>query len=339
MGTLPSDRGYLIRSIADTTAEVINKQSHDRVLTITKGAIRGYMSQFFQTEDGNALLEVISPDAINFIVDKSFNQKDDHTKRELQIASMFEEVKNKLPSILIVDAGCKYVPPGISQHDYTNIVDGHLETVLRIVRKVPITILIAASDEETCGQLLNLCIYMFGDFRHIAGADQLLSANQEDSWVVTLPKTFDTSNLQMVSGPELQGDPKDRYWRTDITFGEDIYFEDVIKITQKLREVDVKGLMTPEPEIVIECSDEVKINTPIVITVSNFVSETMKLTLSDARLASINPDSKVLTPRAFGTLEIKVIDKVHIQTLRSDPGIDKGMPPSILATKEVHIIG
>jgi len=56
----PADRGFLIKNVSNIpTKDIVSRVSKDRVLDITKGAIKDYISQFFNTEAGKGVLRTI----------------------------------------------------------------------------------------------------------------------------------------------------------------------------------------------------------------------------------------------------------------------------------------
>lgn len=332
--TTPAQRGYLIKNLSvQSTKEIIKRSSHDRILTITKGAVKDFISQIFSTDQGKAVLEAVSPDAVRYVINRSFNPNDDHTKIELQLSAIFEELKESLPAILLIDYGVVFQPSGISPLARTTYTDNKFETVFHIIREMPMSIVVAANDEETCGQLMVLLQFMFGDLRNFLDGDQLNGNTTQDEWTVTLPRVVGSDNLQPVAPTELQNDPKDRIWRASITFPQPIIFEDYIKVEEVRPTIEVHDQFKNEtPEIVF--GDSMRINVPKTIGIRHFNPTKQKVTVSDARIASLDPNNGIITARGYGTFDIRVMDKVQNNI---EGGVSNGLPPKILTSKTVTV--
>jgi len=163
------DKNYTITSEGKNTPEVISRSSKDHILDITKGALASFIFQFFSSEDGRATLEALSPDSVKFFIDRSFSEAEDPDKVRVQLASFYEEVRQHLPSILIVDSACVPVNLGFNPIHNNHVVEGDLISEFNIARRISLVIAIAAGDETTCSKLLTLLQFLFQDFRHFLG--------------------------------------------------------------------------------------------------------------------------------------------------------------------------
>jgi len=335
MSRTPADRGYLIKNLTiQSTKEIISRTGHDRILTVSKGAVKDFIYQFFETEQGQSVLGIISPDAVNFVVNKSFNPQSDHTKKQLQLASFFEEVKEVLPSILIIDSGCKYAPSGISPLARTTYVEDKLESVFHIQREIPMTIVIASNDEETTSQLTVLIEFLFGELRNFMDGDQLVSNNAQDEWTVTLPRVLDSENITPAESQAMQGDTKDRIWRSSISFPNPIIFEDYVKIEESKPQIEVHDAPRDYTPVIVFPS-ELKINEPQTVTIREWNPTAQRISISDARVASLDPNTKVITARKYGTFDVRILST---RTNNEEGGVSNGLPPEILASQTVTVI-
>ena len=98
--------------------------------------------------------------------------------------------------------------------------------------------------------------------------------------------------------------------------------------------VEIHADLPDNRDIEIIFPDKIDINSQHMITVPKFDKITMKITIDDARIVSLNPNTFIITPREFGSFKIKVITKNGPDTSKSASG---GLPPKLLASKEVEI--
>lgn len=324
-----SQKGYMLTNLGMSTKEVVSRVGHDYALDTAKQAVRSYINQYFTSEDGRALLEAISPDAIQFFTDKSFRERDDHTKIEVQLASFYEEVKENLPCIMLIDSGCIFVNPGLNSLVNTTEIEGELHSAYRIIREIPLSIAVVSGDESTTAKLVALLQFLFGDFRSMLDGDQLTSADPQDHWVITLPRVVKSDNVTSSDLPGASTDPKDKIWKGLITFPNPIIFEDVIYVKQQLPKTQVHTPPEFSEKIEIEFPDTLRINSPYRVRIHHWNPQEHQVILDDYRVASINPDSKIITARSFGTFIIRVVGRKTNTKERT---------PIVLAEKQVKVV-
>ena len=335
MAETPSQRGYLTKNLSvSSTKQMISRASHDRSITITCDAVKSLITQFFDSPSGKAVLQVISPDAIHYETKRNFDPNEDHTARPIQVATLVEQVKETLPSILIINYGYRYVPTGISPLERTTFNEDKLESVFRITREIPLSIIAATQDMESCSQIMNLLQFLFGDLRSFFGSDQLVSEYDQDEWIVTVPRIQDSDQITSEARAEIGGDPKDRFWTGTISFPTPFIFEDFIKIQEDRVTAQIEGVTTAfAPEIIFP--NQLKINARQVVTINHFNPTDQKVTISDARVASIDPNTLTITPRKYGSFIVRVISKREPDTTEAP---SQGLPPKILAEHNVSVI-
>lgn len=303
--------------------------SNDRIKTITKLKIQEYIDSFFnRIGENHDLLGVVSPRSITYNTSRSFDPATDPTQRKMQIARYYNEIKSVLPSILILDGGIIPMPQSIGQISDSKVVEQNWYGYYPIVRKIPITVLIAARDQETCDDLGSLATLMFNELRNLAGGHYITGKQEEgETWVITLP------NEGVPIGPnseiDVPNDPVDKFFVAEMSF--EVMFEDVISVKQQIANFTESGVylnkpnvpsMKP-PEIVI--TNTISLNQSIILLVRN-INDRMRIIISDPYVATITYDMK-LTPRKRGKFNIIVIDPSIVDKTKQ-----------VLASKEVTVI-
>jgi hypothetical protein len=286
--------------------------SNDRIKSLTKQQIQRYIESFFlRLGHNNDLLGIVSPRALSYNIDRSFDDKVDPTQRKMQIVRYFNELRNIVPAVIVMDSGVHPAPQSIGQISKAYIQGNQWYGYYPIFRKVPITLLVAARDYDTVDDLSSLISLMFNELRNLAGGSFIRgSFDQGETWVVTLP------NEGVEVGPTVEiaveGDPLEKILYTESSF--DVYYEDVIGVQQQLPTIapgnpaitlDAPNLKNTLPPI-ITCPDTVSINSQIVVFIQN-LSHRQSVQVSDPTVATIS-QSYILTPRNFGTVSIQVYD-------------------------------
>jgi len=308
-----------------TQAQSARRFSNDKIKTLTKIKIQEYIESFFsETGFNHDLLQAVSPRFIHYNTDKSFDPKTDPTERKLQIARHFAELRNIIPSILIVDGGINVVPGNLGLiGGATMDAQGVWRGDYPIFRKIPMAILAAARDVEEADEMSGLISLMFNEMRNMACGNYITGKQDEfERWVITLPNTpVDVGALTEVDVP---GDPIDKIWYTETIL--EVFYEDILSIKTQLATAEEGGSLPSESDSreaesiapIIVASDTVSINSQEQIVIKNY-QDRYKVTLSDSSVATISSDF-MLTPRNFGTVTIRVIDPNKNQSgCRTEP--------------------
>lgn len=322
-------QGYVFKPIPHSVQESISSASNDRVKTITKASIQGYIKTFMDSMGSNRkLMEAITKQGLQYITDKSFSQDDDPTKRHTQLVRFFNEVKESLPAILIVDQGIKYVPQTLGQVDSARIINGKWQGQFPIIRQVPLKIIVATRDEESTDLLQSLMGLMFGELRNLAGGQRITgNVEQGDRWVVTLPLDFESDPVEMA---DITDDPKDKVWYSGVSITP--VFEDRIIIEQPMERVEQGNFIvnsSPDMPPAIDFPDTVSINQKVRLFVSN-LQKHYKIVLDNSNVALLDQNKLIITPRQLGKFKIKIIDP----TKRADEPL---IGPKLLVEKEVTV--
>lgn len=284
--------------------------SNDRIKSLTKQQIQFYIESFFQKVGfNNDLLGIVSPRALNYNIERSFDDKVDPTQRKMQIARYFNELRNIVPAVIILDHGVKPIPQSIGQLSSAYVQSGVWYGYYPIFRKVPITLLIAARDQDTTDDLSGLISLMFNELRNVAGGS-FISGNfdQGETWVITLPN--EGVEIGATSEIGIENDPLEKILYTEASF--EVFYEDVIGIQQDLPTITNGGILVDTASAantlapVINCPNTVPINSQIVVFIQGMTDQ-QRIQMSDPKVATIS-QTMVLTPRSFGTVSIQVYD-------------------------------
>src|SRR6185369_11518533 len=93
----------------------------------------------------------VSPAALQYVTDKSLQDSIDPTKKPVQLARMFNDIRQKLPAIMIIDAGLIWEEPGLGGGlERVSAIDGKWQGWYRICARVNVVVAAVAQDPETC---------------------------------------------------------------------------------------------------------------------------------------------------------------------------------------------
>lgn len=333
--------GYIVKNLPRSTSEVLTKASSSHIKTIVKGCIQNYIKSFFDTTGVNrAILDSVSQ-TIQFDTDKSFYEDfKDPTKRHMQILRYQEDIRKRVPCILIVDNGISYEPSSFSLIGDARMTGGPYggkwQGSYPIVRKVPLTLAVATKDEDTTDQLMSMLTWMFGELRVLAGGSQIQGdLNKGETWTIVLPQTF---NIGVSSASDIQDDPKDKIWTSDISI--EILYQDTIRIeqdwftaqptnsqTSTVNASDLRTVMTP----IIDMPSSITVNQSTMVNIAN-LTQNHKVIIDDPNIATIDTLNWILTPRRLGNFKLQVIDISQRELIR------QGLPPKVVAEKQITVI-
>jgi len=161
MADTPPADGYIFRAAPRSVQEAVSRASHDKIKSITKQAIQHYIQGFMDT-DGikRSITESVGSLSKLFITDTD-TLTTDPTLRPTQLARYFNDIKARLPAILIVDSGMEWVDPGLNVMDHATHIGERGEFgqpklwqgQFPLTFNIPITIICAAGDQESADAL------------------------------------------------------------------------------------------------------------------------------------------------------------------------------------------
>ncbi len=342
MADTPPTDGYIFRAAPKSIQEAVSRASHDRIKSITKQAIQSYIQAFMST-DGvkRSITEAVGGLSKLFITDTD-TLTTDTTLRPTQLARYFNDIRARLPAILIVDSGMEWVDPGLNVLDHATNLGNRGEfgqaTMWQgqfpLTYNIPITIIAAAGDQESADALGSFLTLVFGPLRNISGGQRITGRDDKgDTWEVRLPLTFTPSPT---TNSSINEDPKDSVWAMTIDLL--VQFEDRIILEQEMAQVAFP--MTPKPGAtdlsgdlspIIEFPDEIKLNETNQIRVFQ-LQDRQRIVLSDGNIATFDPESLFVTARKLGTFEIQIQDRRLVQSSGA------ALAPEVVARKAVTVI-
>jgi hypothetical protein len=324
--------------------EAVSRASHDRIKSITKQAIQHYIEQFLNT-DGvkRSVTEAVGSLSKLFITDTD-TLTTDPTLRPTQIARYYQDIKERMPAILIVDSGMEYIDPGLNVIDHATSWGDTGESgqplqwqgQFPLTYNIPITIICAAADQESADALGSFLTLVFGPLRNLSGGQRISGREDKgDTWEVCLPLTFTPSPT---TNSPIADDPKDSVWAMTIDMV--VKFEDRILLQQEMAEVAFPaapqaqtsgGSLSTALVPTIEFPDEIKLNESHRIQILN-IQDRQRVSLSDGRIATFDPETLLLSARRLGSFEIQVLDR-RVRQLSG-----AALAPEVVATKTVNVV-
>ena len=304
--------GFVKKPKPRSVAEAVSQNSHDRLKTIAKSAIQGYISSYMDTTGVNrSLVTASSPAGLSFVTDLSLQDSNDSSYRPTQLARMYNEVRQKFPSILIIDKGFEWVPSGLNGGlESASNVNGKWQGYFRLFGRVPMTVAIVTQDQETTDMLMNILMLIFSPFRNMSGGSKMNSSNPADLWEVRLPLTFE---IGANTGQEYEGDPTGRFWSSTIDMLVDV--EDQIGIETDLLSADVQGGVVNSVNLVEQLAPRIMgpetvgvSSGPFQISISGYNPLSHRVVIDNPDIATIELGPQIyVTPHRTGTFNIKIM--------------------------------
>jgi hypothetical protein len=336
-------KGYIFRAAPQSVQEAVSRASHDRIKSITKQAIQHYIEQFMNTTGvKRSITESVGSLSKLFITDTD-TLTTDPTLRPTQLVRYYQDIRERLPAVLIVDSGMEYVDPGLNTIDNATSwgEEGELGNPLKwqgqfpITFNIPITIICAAADQESADALGAFLCLVFGPLRNLSGGQRITGRDDKgDTWEVRLPLDFVPSPT---TNSAIADDPKDSVWAMTIDLL--VQYEDRIILEQEMADVafNARNFTTGEYDLstnlspIIDFPDEIKLHENYYIRVTQ-LQDRQRIVLSDGKIATFDPESLLLTPKKLGCFEIQVLDRRHRQSEGA------ALAPVVAATKTVNVV-
>ncbi len=321
-------RGYVYKDYPKSVMEAVDSSSNDRVKFITKTAIKDYIASFFNS-DGNKreLLNGFSTASLQYITDKSYEGERDSTKRYMQLAIFFEELRKKLPFIIILDNGIIPVKSSIGQNiDSVKLVGSKTIINVPIIRKLNINVVVGTRDEETTDILSTALSILFNEMHFLGGGDRLSGDYQRGNlWEVRLP--YEGISQSANQHDLITDDPTDSLWWVETSL-DNTWFEDIIQL-----DAGYSTFQEAIPIVDAQIGNRVNIVFPDTIRFNNTYA--LDVTGHDGRIvvnidqpniANFNPQSGTIIPRRLGFFTIRVMEAVA-----------KGSEDGLLTEKVVEV--
>ncbi len=338
----PPKSGFTVKAVPKNVKEAVSLQSHDRLKMITKSAVEQYIRSFLDSGGSHRdSIEAIAKGSLQYITDKSI--QNDPTKRPTQLARIFNEVREKTPAILIVDAGMESIPSGLNSGLIAStLINAKWQGWYNKQFKVDLTIVVLTNDQDSTDQLMEIVELLFNNLRQISDGSEIRPQEPGHNWAVRLPLSFTISST---SGANITDDNKDQLWfaefslpvESEDTFSIEIPFDtslDTADYNNDFRagmKVDQSNLGQSTPPI-ITAPDTIQINSSAAISFSRLRPH-HKIIIDQPMIATIDVPGRVITPRRLGTFNLQVVD---LDTRKDDQG-PRAMAPVVVATKAITV--
>jgi hypothetical protein len=334
--------GFVATAPPRSVEEAIARVSHDRLKTITKAAVERYLRRFLDTTgEQHAVISAIAKGALTFITDKSVDATQDVTRRTTQLVRVFNEVREKVPSIVIIDAGMESIPSGLmSGLTHATLLDGKWQGWFNKQFRIPLTIAVLTQDQDSTDQLMEVVELTLNNLRQVAGGSALRSDKPSDTWEVRLPLTFGVSGT---AGENITDDPKDQLWLA--TFDVTVEAEDTFAIELPMsvdlatgfdRDI-VEGAVPNAPNLsatlppVINAPDSMRVGQQYTVSFSR-LRINHRVVIDQPVVATIDVVDRIVTPRRPGTFSLQVLD---VNVRQNDQ--PRAMAPVVAAQKTVTV--
>lgn len=314
MTTPPS--GFIARPKVRSTAAAVSLGSHDRIVSVAKNALQAYIESFMSTTGSNRLFTAaISPAALQYVTDKSLQDSPDPNKKPVQLARYLNDLRTKMPCIMIVDSGVSWEEPGLGGGlERTASINGNWQGWYRIEARVNVVVAAVANDQETSSLLMGLLSIFFKQLRVEAGGSRMTSDKPGDNWEVRVPINFSSTINQPTN---VADDPKDQIWASSIEL--ELQVEDLFSIERPVQRFVLEEGIIGESNLeaayapTITAPESVKLRDGPFMIRTGRLSDHHRIVLSDGSIASLEVDAGVVTPHRTGSFDIMVIDQTKQQ--------------------------
>lgn len=184
-------KGYWIRQTPDTSVQEASQFGNDKVSSLVKECLMEYIASFLDSNGVNRSFIASAFPSLNIYLtdaEKLNIKNDDPARRELQLACLYERVKEKLPCILIDDGNIVWKNAGIGKFNKTTLLpNGKTQFWFKVIREVTVNLIIGANDQTTCSSIRDAISIMFGEICRFTNGN-IFSKEHDDksSWEIVL---------------------------------------------------------------------------------------------------------------------------------------------------------
>jgi len=277
------------------------KITPDKIKYNAKLQLQRYLESFFKGSN-RQWLAISSPISLNYNIEHSSVESTNVKERKLQIARYFNELKNVLPAIVITDGAMKNISQSVGLLSSASGSIWDFKGTFNPFREITMNMIVGSNDAQTTDMLVSTVSSFFNEYRNVAGGSYLTGDfNKGENWVVMLPNAgidFDTVQEQPIAD-----DPTDRIFYSSTSFT--VHYEDVIKFNQV---VEYELQQTNNRAPIFDIPDTIPFNSQLQVKIKN-CPVLHKLAVSDYKLATINNQTWVLTPRSMGKVKVYLVDQ------------------------------
>lgn len=304
-------KGYIYPSKAKSVLEAVSSAANDQAKNISKMAVKNYIASFFDTTGNKrGLLSGFSTASLNYITDKSFEESGkDITKKYVQLAVFFEELRERLPFILVVDNGIKIDKGGLGVgFDSVRLIQSKTMITIPLIRTLNLNIIVGTKDQSSVDMLSTAISVLFNEMRFLGGGNRISGNYQQgDTWEVRLPhepieQSSDNHDL-------IGDDPTDSIWWTETNVP--VTFEDKIQIeSDSLQWMNDPPVYDQSPsnsvQVEIGFPTSIKINQQYHLSVTGHDGSIL-INIDNPMIANYDPQTMMITPRRLGNFIIRVM--------------------------------
>jgi len=287
--------------------------SQDNMSTIVKKQLIEYIDSFLNTQGLNRnLTEILGSSSLQYITDLDLD--DDPSERHIQLAALYEDIKEKLPSILLTDTSSEWIPSGLSMVDNVQYdSDNNRYEDRAFIYKIPITITVVTNSETATKQLNTLLSAMFGPMQNIAGGTRITSKEHGSTWVITLPLMHTPGSVTKLP---IENSTVDHMWVAE--FVPEVTFEHLITVksqgtsSSRIVSGEIDGAITGEMAPTIIFPDSMVVGSSQSIQFENLSPYDSVLIDQSSIVAIWDKDTLEVNARKVGKFEIRVLNDKNV---------------------------
>lgn len=197
--------GYWIRQTPETKVQEAAQFGNDKVSSLVKECLLEYIDSFLRSDGANRSFVASAFPSMNIYLsdaEKLNIKKDDPAKREIQLACLYERIKEKLPCILLDDGNIIWKNAGIGKFNKTTLLpNGKTQFWFKVIRDVTVNVIIGANDQTTCSSIRDAVSIMFGEICKFTNGN-IFSKEQDDksSWEIVLnTQPLELGNIERIA--------------------------------------------------------------------------------------------------------------------------------------------
>ncbi len=292
-----------------SVAEAVSLDSHDRIVSIAKTALQSYIASFMDTNGINRhITETVSRQALQYVTDKSLANSPDPYYKPTQLARMFNDIRQAVPAILVIDSGLDWIEPGLGGgFERASVKDGKWQGWYRIIADIPVVVAVVSQDVETTTFLQNVLAIFFKQLRREAGGNRMFK--EGDTWEVRLPTNFSAT---VGAATNVANDPRDQLWAATIELV--LQAEDLFCVEKQIVRTEIDGGVVNEPNLaskyppIIDIPEAVRIQDGPFMAVISQLNDNHRIVISNPQVATIDVQAMLVTPQRTGSFDLMVID-------------------------------
>lgn len=309
--------GFLNRPKVRSVEEAVSLESHDRIASVAKNALQTYIASFLDSTGVNrAFTKAAGTSALQYVTDKSLQgTTEDANRKPTQLARMFNEIRQNLPAIMILDAGLLWEEPGLGGGlERVSAINGNWQGWYRICARINVVVAAVTKDPESCSMLQNVLSIFFKQLRVEAGGSRMTSGKPGEYWEVRVPLNFSSTINQPTN---VADDPKDAIWASSIEM--ELQAEDLFVIEKPIPRIILDGAVVGDSDLSVTYAPTINAPSSVRIGDGPFMihldrmGDHHRVALSDGRVASLDVDAMIVTPHQVGSFDILVLDTTQAQ--------------------------